>query len=87
MLQPTPPTDQISDSHGVLVPLWQAFLSGVGYYLRPVGQSGPTSSRPVNTSLIPLYVGQPYFDTTLGHAIWVQTANPVIWVDAQGNIV
>lgn len=42
--------------------------------------SGPTSSRP-----IPAFIGQPYFDTTLGFMIWCLQFTPtVLWVDAAG---
>lgn len=41
--------------------------------------SGTTANRPV-----PLSVGQPYFDTTLGFMIWVKQISPPIWVAASG---
>lgn len=41
--------------------------------------SGPTSGRPV-----PTFVGQPYFDTTLGFMVWASQISPSIWVDAAG---
>ena len=41
--------------------------------------SGPTSSRP-----IPTFVGQSYFDTTLGYTVWCKQLSPTIWVDAAG---
>lgn len=44
--------------------------------------SGPTSSRPV-----PGFVGQPYFDTTLGYMVWASSISPAIWVDAAGVAV
>lgn len=87
MLNAVPPTAQAVDSNGILTSIWQAFLSSVGYYLRPVGQSGPTANRPTNTSQTPLYVSQPYFDTDLGKPIWVKTTNPPVWVDATGTTV
>ena len=43
-------------------------------------QSGPTSSRPAP----PLFVGQGYFDTTLGFMVWAKQITPTIWVDAAG---
>ena len=42
--------------------------------------SGPTSGRPV----VPSFVGQPYFDTTLGFMVWVKQIYPSIWVDGAG---
>lgn len=42
--------------------------------------SGPTASRPNP----PSFVGQPYFDTTLGFMVWASSILPIIWVDAAG---
>jgi len=42
--------------------------------------SGPTSARPTP----PLFVGQFYFDTTLGLPIYAFQVLPTIWVDAAG---
>lgn len=52
-----------------------AFFGGVS------GGSGPTISRPV-----PVFVGQSYFDTTLGFMVWAKAIPPstVVWVDAAG---
>jgi hypothetical protein len=41
--------------------------------------SGPTSSRPA-----PVFVGQFFFDTTLGFGVWASSLSPIIWVDAAG---
>jgi hypothetical protein len=45
-----------------------------------VATSGPTSSRPTS----PLFIGQGYFDTTLGFMVWAKQLLPPIWVDAAG---
>jgi len=48
-----------------------------------INASGTTASRPT-----PAYVGQQYFDATLGKPIWCkQCTVPVIWVDAAGTTV
>lgn len=44
--------------------------------------SGPTTSRP-----IPSFVGQQYFDTTLGFPVWAKQISPAIWVAASGVAV
>jgi hypothetical protein len=41
--------------------------------------SGPTGSRPS-----PSFVGQGYFDTTLGFMVWVSQITPPTWVNAAG---
>lgn len=43
-------------------------------------QSGPTANRPSP----PVFVGQSYFDTTLGFVVWAKTIIPTVWVDAAG---
>jgi len=42
--------------------------------------SGPTTSRPTP----PSFVGQSYFDTTLGFTVWAKQILPSVWVDAAG---
>lgn len=42
--------------------------------------SGSTSSRPSP----PSFIGQVYFDTTLGFPVWAKQLLPTIWVDAAG---
>jgi hypothetical protein len=41
--------------------------------------SGPTSQRPN-----PTFIGQPYFDTTLGFMVWCSQILPAVWVDSAG---
>lgn len=43
--------------------------------------SGTTSNRPV-----PTFIGQPYFDITLGKQINAKTLSPVVWVDGIGTV-
>ena len=86
-LTPLPADSQIADKTGRLTPIWQAFLSQVYYWLRPNGAAGLTASRPVDASQNPLYIGQMFFDTTLGYAIWVKSRNPTVWVNASGTPV
>lgn len=66
----------------MLTTLWQALFSSIHNFLGPVGTSGPTSQRPVNSSQNPLYIGQSFFDTTLGLPIWVKSLNPTVWTTA-----
>ncbi|MED1863204.1 hypothetical protein P4V41_07030 [Fictibacillus nanhaiensis] len=44
--------------------------------------SGVTASRPV-----PSYVGQMYFDTTLGKPVYAKVLSPATWVDSAGATV
>lgn len=89
-INPIPSTPQISDSKGMLTPLYQAFISSIYNWLSPVGQSGTTAQRPTSTSNIAqtfMYVGRSYFDTTLGKPIFVKSLNPTVWVDGSGAVV
>lgn len=79
-----PSTPFISDEKGRLTPLYEALMSSIDYWLSPVGSSGATANRPLGSTARPLYVGQPYFDTSLGKPIWVKSMNPTVWVDATG---
>jgi hypothetical protein len=45
-------------------------------------KSGTTANRPTT-----VYVGMPYFDTTLGKMIWVKQVSPTVWVDGTGATV
>jgi hypothetical protein len=80
------PTDnQIVDKSGRLMSSWQAFLESINLWLGPVGNSGTTANRPKASSRHPLYVGQGYFDVTLGFPVYVKSLNPTVWVDGSGT--
>lgn len=75
--QPTPPLD-------LSRPQWSGWFSIAQNILQATSSSGPTTARPTAN----LYVGQFWFDTTLGYPVWVLTpgASPV-WVNATGAVV
>lgn len=54
-----------------------AFILGSG----ATGLSGSTAQR---LTVIPSYVGQPFFDTTLGYMVWASQIIPAVWVNAAG---
>ncbi len=83
-INPIPTDPVIVDQNRRLTQVYQAFLSSVHDWLGPVGMSGSTADRPLNSSRNPLYVGQQYFDTTLGKPVFVLQLNPTVWVDATG---
>lgn len=74
-LQPTDTCTGVVTGATADIPLslLAAFLSVGG------SPSGPTTNRPV-----PTFVGQPYFDTTLGFMVWASQLSPAIWVAASG---
>lgn len=59
---------------------WQEFFGNVSTLLGALTTSGTTAERPIKG----LYVGRPYFDTTIGIPIWYKGAN---WVNASGGII
>ena len=58
---------------------WRTFLNAVFDLLNGSTQNGPTANRPK-----PLWIGQPFFDTTLNKPIFV-SKDGVTWVDATGT--
>lgn len=60
---------------------WLGWFNNAQTVLYDMANSGTTAQRPTQQ----LYVGKPYFDTTLGFAIWLKSggASPV-WVNASG---
>lgn len=82
-----PSTKVISDKEGRLTSLWESFFSSINYWLAPIGASGITANRPADSSRTQLYIGQNYFDSTLGKPIWVKSRNPTVWCDATGASV
>jgi hypothetical protein len=69
---------------GYLTPLYQSWLQSLQYWLSPVGTSGPTAKRPTKQ----LYVGQVFYDTTLGYPVWVHQVSPsIIWHNGAGAAV
>lgn len=70
---------------GVPTPAFQQWLQQAYMLLFAGQQSGTTAQRPLKG----LYIGRPYFDTTLGIPIWVQsvTASVAVWCNATGGAV
>ena len=64
--------------------VWAGWFSTIQNLLYATSSSGPTSMRPTTR----LYVGQFWFDTTLGYPVWLKTAgSPAVWVNASGTPV
>lgn len=66
------------DEMGVTGP-WADWCKQVYEILKTVPQSGTTAKRPTK-----LFIGQMYFDTTIGKPIWVNGAGTG-WVKADGT--
>jgi len=59
---------------------WKEFFSAAQQILFAVSQSGTTAQRPTQF----LWVGRPYFDTTLGFPVWWTGPAVPDWVDSTG---
>lgn len=62
---------------------WKNWLTVTGIIVFDVQRSGTTANRPTRN----LYVGKPYFDTTLAIPIWYDANGVTGWCDAAGNNV
>jgi hypothetical protein len=80
MIQAPPNQSQLQDATGKVSPLWQLFFSNIFGSVTALQQSGTTAQRPTKG----LYIGRPYFDTTLGYSI---NYNGTAWVDGAGTPV
>ena len=75
--QPVPPLDLAKAA-------WSGWFSTVQQILFATSSSGPTTNRPTKN----LYIGQFWYDTTLGYPVWVHEASPsIIWHNAAGAAV
>lgn len=74
----SPPLRDLVDGDAGPTRPWSAWFSQVYTLLFATGQSGTTANRPTEG----LWVGRPYFDTTLGLPIWYSGSD---WVDATGT--
>jgi hypothetical protein len=61
-------------------PEWLEFFSDAYFAIASLQQSGTTAKRPTKG----LYIGKPYFDTTLNRPIWYTGTN---WIRADGVVV
>ena len=83
-LGPVPGNADITVKGGHTTPAWLAWLSALYGFVKALGQNGATATRPT----IGLYVGQAFFDTTLGFPVWVKTSGPPgVWVRYDGTVV
>lgn len=75
MLERAPELERVGSFQ--LPPAWLLWFEKLRIRGGAVGDSGTTANRPTSN----LYIGRPYFDTTLGQPIWYDGSG---WVDATG---
>jgi hypothetical protein len=66
---------------------WIAWFASLFRTVQALGTNGTTAQRPIPTAQLPLYIGQPYFDSTLGYPVYVKSLNPTVWVNGAGAVV
>lgn len=78
------PRGPIVDASGSLNPAWALWFSRIGGASNALRESGPTANRPTEG----LWIGRPYFDTTLGYDVHVNAVPakpaPAVWVNSAG---
>lgn len=62
---------------------WGQWFTLVQATVLSIRQSGATADRPTKV----LWIGRPYYDTTLGKPVWVNSVNPTVWHDGSGAVV
>lgn len=81
MIIPQPPAQsELNDQNGKAKSVWSQWFSRIQTVLTSLTGSGPTSNRPTSD----LFIGQPFFDTTINKPIWW---NGSVWIDATGATV
>jgi hypothetical protein len=86
-LGPVPLNQMITEKGGATTGAWLAWLSALFGIVKPIGTSGTTAQRPIVTPNNQLYIGQGYFDTTLGYMVWIKSLTPTVWVNGAGAVV
>lgn len=57
---------------------WISWFAQVFYLLSNITRSGTTAQRPTKN----VWIGQPFFDTTLMAPVYAASVNPIVWVPA-----
>lgn len=81
--QDVPDQFQLVTEDRHVTPSWNQWFQRAQNVVVAVNASGPTSERPKKV----LWVGRPFFDTTLGRPVYVKSVNPAVWVDGTGAVV
>lgn len=83
MINDAPLQDAVLGKNGLLSLSWISWLKKLTLYSGAINDSGTTGQRPTSN----LWVGRPYFDTTLGYIIHIKSVSPAVWVNGAGATV
>ena len=78
-----PDNSPIDDAGNKVNFSWLQWFSQVSSTINAARQSGTTAQRPTRL----LWIGQQYYDTTLGYPVWVHSVGPVVWHNGAGVAV
>jgi hypothetical protein len=82
MANPVRPDGDIVDAGGKITPRWNIWFSWVDTFVGNGRTYGTTAQRPVKN----VYIGQFYYDTTLGYPVYVDSVGPIVWHDGAGAV-
>jgi len=86
-VQAPSPFSKMMDAGGNVAFEWQSMFSMLQAIAYNGTRSGTTANRPTSSVAV-RWVGMPYYDTTLGIPIWLESVSPAdVWVDATGTPV
>ncbi|QIM51624.1 hypothetical protein [Hydrogenophaga crocea] len=78
-----PSNDPVLDSEGRAFRTYLQWFNWLHLTAQAIRQSGPTAERPTNL----LWVGRPFYDTTLNKPVYVSQVRPtIVWRDAAGVV-
>jgi hypothetical protein len=78
-----PPITPIMGPNGQLPKEWMSVFQQISNAINPLYQYGTTIQRPTTG----VYLGQMFFDTTLGYPVFIKSLNPIVWVNGAGATV
>lgn len=82
-LTPPPLSMDMSQKGGKMTGPWLVWFQNAYNLIKALGGNGATGTRPTANT----YVGQQFFDSTLGKPVFLKQVNPAVWVDATGAVV
>ncbi len=84
MIPNIPLNSSFIDESGTLTPASTVLMTLLRLAANAVTESGTTAQRPT----VNLWIGRPFYDTTLNKPIWVNAVTPsVVWKDSAGTTV
>lgn len=82
-MEKPPENEPLINRDGAISTAWARWINKLWMVAGALDNSGTTANRPTAG----LFVGRPYYDTTLGKPIWLESVRPTVWVDATGTPV